>query len=54
MEETTPMAGTPQEQLPARTPLHEATEQGAGQGQEIERPAPAAQTLLDIVRDDWS
>jgi len=54
MEETTLATGATQEQLPARTPLHEATEREPGQAQEIERPAPAAQTLLDIVRDDFS
>ena len=54
MEETTLKDIAPTEQLPARTPLHEATEREPGQAHEIERPAPAAQTLLDIVRDDFS
>ena len=54
MEETTLKDIAPTEQLPARTPLHEAAEQEQPGGQEPQRRPPAAQTLLDLVRDDFS
>ena len=54
MEEATPRPARTREQLPARTPLHEATEGQSGQGPEQERPGPGAQTLLDLLRDDWA